>query len=176
MLCSVLCVNIRWIWVLYAKKSVCTLKENMVDAYTLHIPAYYTVSKELVNFSILWQSNGKLSSVLISGHTQHVLDIRARFRRLHTHVLEHIFYSWNALRTAHLVRDCTRFGKRDAIPNEVMCMRAKALKAQTTSASRTSVSPKYTVRSGWMINSDICMYNTRKHTLTHTHTPVSERL
>lgn len=68
----------------------------------------------------------------------------------------------------HLVRDCTRFGKRDAIPNEVMCMRAKALKAQTTSASRTSVSPKYTVRSGWMINSDTCMYNTRKHTLTHT--------
>lgn len=121
---------------------------------------------------------GKLSSVLISGHTQHVLDIRARFRRLHTYVLEHIFYSWNALRTAHLVRDCTRFGKRDAIPNEVMCMRAKALKAQTTSASRTSVSPKYTVRSGWMINSDICMYNTRKHTLTHTHThtPASERL
>lgn len=73
----------------------------------------------------------------------------------------------------HLVRDCTRFGKRDAIPNEVMCMRAKALKAQTTSASRTSVSPKYTVRSGWMINSDTCMYNTRKHTLTHTHTPAS---
>lgn len=104
MLCSVLCVNIRWIWVLYGKKSVCTLKENMVDAYTLHIPTYYTVSKELVNFSILWQCNEqnewKLSSVRISDHTQHVLDIRARFRRLHSYVLEHIFYSWNALRTA----------------------------------------------------------------------------